>query len=100
MKRPNAKLTEADIRQIHNCRKAGYTHVMLCQEFGISSTQLARILNGTQWREIWLEFNDPLRRAEEQNKGPLKDPPPEWAEQMDKELEQFIYKPPAAGAGD
>lgn len=59
MSKPNAKLTAQDVRDIHTLRGRGVKLAPLCRQFGISSTQLERILNGTQWKEVWLEFNDP-----------------------------------------
>lgn len=56
---PKAKMDADKARELHRLRGAGYTYPMLCREFGISGTQVGRILSGEQWHDVWLEFHDP-----------------------------------------
>lgn len=96
MKRANSKLIEAEVRGIHIHRKEGWTYPMLCKEYGISNTQVQRILSGMQWREIWLEYHDPDKLAAEKRMAEMPEPSSEELadfERMAREAMEKFGKP-------
>lgn len=52
-----AKLTEADVRGIHELRADGLTHQAIADGVGVGRTAITRILNGTRWPHIHQQYN-------------------------------------------
>lgn len=86
------KLTGEDVKAIHLAHQRGYTQPMLCREFGVSSSQVGRILNGTQWREVWEEFYDPAAANRRALDRIGVEPPTEVAAELDA-LFKGLVKP-------
>ncbi len=95
---PSNKLLRPDVRRLHMLRAKGWTYPQLCREFGITSTQVGRILSGEQWQDVWLEFHDPekyeewKRRQADQGAGLAELPPDFDADALTKELEELQAK--------
>jgi predicted XRE-type DNA-binding protein len=49
----NAKLTEAQVREIDELVKGGATQMEVAARFGIKQPQVSRIIRRETWREIW-----------------------------------------------
>jgi transcriptional regulator with XRE-family HTH domain len=91
----HVKLPDNEVRNLHRLRANGWTHTKLAVEFGISSGHVERILNGSQRRDIWLEFHDPQRLNAERKLAGGGDVPPEVEKELDEIFSQFIPKPAA-----
>jgi len=48
----NARLTEDDVRELKRLRGQGFTQVRLAARFGISQTNVSRILRGEAWPHV------------------------------------------------
>ena len=48
----SSKLTEADVREIHELRAQRWTQQKIADRFGVSNQQVSRILNGERWKHI------------------------------------------------
>ena len=51
-RKPNAKLTEDDVREIRRRRDAGETCVAIAKDFGVAFSLVHRIGWRTQWRHV------------------------------------------------
>jgi len=49
---PFAKLTDAAVQEIRALRQAGISYQALANRFGVSSTTISRIVDGTAWRHV------------------------------------------------
>ncbi len=49
---PNAKLSEADVREIRRKKKEGSTHDELAAQFGVTKTTISQIYNRKLWSHI------------------------------------------------
>lgn len=55
---PKSKLTEKDVRFIHEAYKFnGYNRTDLAKRFGVTKTCISYALAGKSWHNIWLEYN-------------------------------------------
>jgi HNH endonuclease len=50
--RPQSKLTEEDVRQIRQLAALGETRALLARRYGVTSTVIRRIAEGTSWRHV------------------------------------------------
>jgi DNA-binding XRE family transcriptional regulator len=51
-KNPNAKLTEAQVREIREKKRQGITHMELAKEYGVTKTTISMIHNKKLWPHI------------------------------------------------
>jgi hypothetical protein len=95
---PSNKLLRHNVRRLHQLRELGWTYPQLCREFGVTSTQVGRILSGEQWQDVWLEFRDPekyeawKRNQQERGVGLAELPPDFDTDALTKELLEIQNK--------
>jgi hypothetical protein len=49
---PNAKLTEAGVRELRELRRRGWTIAEIAAHFGVYKGTISYVLNGQTWRHV------------------------------------------------